>query len=180
MEIKINNKTIGLDANNHERTSLGSSNSFSNILNEVKLKSKNIVTSEIIEVSQLEGGITTGNPLIDTLPDEDKAQVLDAIKKLNNIFDIDMLGSPDKFFKKDSTVNITRIIGQYGNNVTSSELSDLSESLNILMKNGLISNEDYFSALKWIATKQEAFRIQMKSEENKAALSDLMWKPKKL
>lgn len=180
MELKIDNKTIGLNANNYKKTSLDNSNSFSNILNDVKLKSGNIVASEIKEISQLDCGIITGNPLIDALPEEDKTQVLDAIKKLNNIFDVDMLGSPDKFFKKDSTINITRIIGQYGSNVTSSELSDLGESINILMKNGLISNEDYFSALKWIATKQEAFRVQMKSEENKAALSDLMWKPKKL
>lgn len=180
MEIKIDNKTIGLNANNYNKTSLDNSNSFSNILNEVKLKSENTVASNIEEISQLEGGIITGNHLIDALPEEDKTQVLDAINKLNNIFDVDMLGTPDKFFKKDSTINITRIIGQYGGNVTSSELSDLGESINILMKNGLISEEDYFSALRWIATKQEAFRVQMKSEENKAALGDLMWKPKKL
>lgn len=180
MEIKIDNKTIGLNANNYKKTRLDSSNSFSNILNEVKLRSESIVDSETKEISQLECGITTGNPLIDALPEEDKTQVLDAIKKLNNIFDIDMLGRPDKFFKKDSTINITRILGQYGSNVTSSELSDLGESINILMKNGLISEEDYFTALRWIATKQEAFRVQMKSEENKAALGDLMWKPKKL
>lgn len=180
MEIKIDNKTIGLNANKYKKTSLDSSFSFPNILNEVKLKSENTVDSENKEISELEGDITIGNLLIDALPEEDKTQVLDAIEKLNNIFDIDMLGSPDKFFKKDSTINITRILGQYGNNVTSSELADLGESINILMKNGLISDEDYFSTLRWIATKQEAFRVQMKSEENKASLSDLMWKPKKL
>lgn len=180
MKIEIDNKTIGLRANNYKKTSLDSSNSFSNILNEVKLKSESDVDSETEEISQLKGGITTGNLLIDALPDEDKTQVLDAIKKLNNILDIDILGRPDQFFKKDSTINIIRILGQYGSNVTSSELSDLGESISTLTKFGLISNEDYFSALKWIATKQESFRIQMKSEENKAALGDLMWKPKKL
>lgn len=119
MKIEIDNKTIGLSANNYKKTSLDSSNSFSNILNEVKLKSESDVDSETEEISQLKGGITTGNLLIDALPDEDKTQVLDAIKKLNNILDIDILGRPDQFFKKDSTINIIRILGQYGSNVTS-------------------------------------------------------------
>lgn len=177
MEIKIHDKNTRIDECNFKKSNNVSSTSFSNVFNQVALKSKATDDTKMEEMNILKDALKTGNSLIDNLPDKEKSDVLDSIDHLNGIFDIDMLGNPGQFFKKDSTINITRILGLYGKNVSSSELTDLGKQINTLKDNGLISDEDYFAALKWIATKQEAFRVQMKSEENKAYISDLMWKP---
>lgn len=68
-----------------------------------------------------------------------------AVHGLNKIFDIDILGNPDKFINEDSTINMPKILRDCsGSNVDSSELPYLSADVSTLMSNGLISNADYF------------------------------------
>lgn len=188
MEIKIKEKNAAITkiTKSNSTTSIKTINtSFSKIYNNVVNNSKSADTN-ITEINPLKDyedhtdkKITTGNVLIDNLPPKNKADVLKAINDINGIFSIDILGNPDKFINKDSTINITRILDIYGSNIKSSDLDDLSKSINTLMDNGLISNEDYFTALKWIATKQEAFRIKMQSEKNRESIGSLICTNKK-
>lgn len=170
MIIKTLEESIANYSSTSKKTPQNGSFSFSGILNEVSSKSttKNTDKTETIK---------SGNPLIDNLPEKNKGEVLKAIKDLNGIFDIDILGDPDQFFNKDSTINLPRIISKFGQNVSPGELEDLGKAINTLMDNGLIRKEDYFAALKWIATRKEAFRIKMHSEEGIKALSDSILTP---
>lgn len=180
MRIKINEDNSINYRLNSTKTIKNIGTSFSETLNEVENKSTSVDTTAT-EISTFENDIHTGNELIDNLPEKNKSDVLLAIvgsNGLNNIFDIDILGNPDQFIKKDSTINMPRILSEYGNNVSSKDLPALSNCINILMENGLISNEDYFYTLKWISTKQQSLKVNMNSEENKKSISDLMFKPK--
>lgn len=171
MIIKTLEESIANYSSTSKKASKNSSSSFSEILNEVSSKS----TTENTDKKET---IKTGNRLIDNLPEKNKGEVLKAIKDLNGIFDIDILGDPDQFInKKDSTINLPRIISKFGQNVSSGELEDLGKAINTLMDNGLINKEDYFAALKWISTRKEAFRIKMQSENSIKALSDSILTP---
>lgn len=182
MEIKIKEKNASIPKNNSTTSIKTINTSFSDIYKN-SINNPKSADTNITEINPLEDHtdkkITTGNVLIDNLPEKKKADVLKAIKDINEIFSIDILGNPDKFIKKDSTINITRILDIYGSNIKSSDLDDLSKSINTLMDNGLISNEDYFTALKWIATKQEAFRVKIQSEKNRESISSLICTHKK-
>lgn len=180
MDIIKTEQKIGLKANNYKQaTNVNTSSSFSEVLNQVTSKSKTTDDTIKQDTATLKDKMITGNPLIDNLPAKNKGDVLYAINKLNKIFDINMFENSDKFFKKDGSVNITRILGEYGGNVSASELNDLSDAINTLKDNGLLSDEDYFAAIKWIATKQESRRIKMQHEKNEDSISNLMWKPNK-
>lgn len=163
---------------------------FSEIFNEaakeVENKSTNDDTIKELDTTsttadtkeETNNDIKTGNEIIDKLPAKNKTAVLKAIKKINDILGIDILGNLDQFINEDSTINMPRILAMYGNNVKYPDLDTLSTSINTLMTNGLISTKDYFSALKWIATKIKIFQTKLGSEENKKSAGDLMWKPK--
>ena len=177
MEIKIDeNNSINYGLNSIKTTN-NNGTSFSDVLNQATRNSKNVDTT-IENINTFNDAIKTGNELIDKLPDKNKYDVLFSIGKLNQIFDIDILGNPSQFIKKDFTINMPRILAEYGNNVTTSELTDLDTNVNTLMKNGLISNEDYFYTLKWIVTKQQVLKIKIKSEDNKNSVCDSILKPK--
>ena len=180
MSIKINEDKSINDALNSKKSNTNNGPSFSEILNNVNTKSTiSNTTNEKVNPSDIK--ITTGNELIDKLPDKNKGAVLNAIEGphgLNKIFDIDILGDPSQFIKKDSTINMPRILAEYGNNVSSSELPDLSTSVNTLMSNGLISDADYFYTLRWIATKQLASKVKMSSIKNESYISNLILSPK--
>lgn len=113
----------------------------------------------------IKNGIKTGIPIIDNLLSEDRSGAFDGINKLDKIFSIDILGDPDKFIRKDNTINMPRIISEYGNNVKSRDFDDLTGAINKLHDSGLITDEDYFYTLKWIATQKEAIRIKMNNEK---------------
>ena len=171
MIIKTLEESIANYSSTSKKTPQNGSFSFSGILNEITSKS----TTENTDKKET---IKNGNPLIDNLPEKNKGEVLKAIKDLNGIFDIDILGDPDQFInKKDYTINLPRIISKFGQNVSPGELEDLGKAINTLMDNGLIRKEDYFAALKWIATRKEAFRIKIQSEEGIKALSDSILTP---
>lgn len=171
MRIKTLEETITNYSSTSRKISENSGFSFSEILNQVSSKST-------IENTNKKETPKTGNILIDNLSEKNKGEVLKAISDLNDIFDINILADPNQFInKKDSTINLPIIISKFGKNVSSDELEDLGNAINTLMDNGLISKEDYFSALKWIATRKEAFRIKMQSEETIRALSDSILTP---
>lgn len=177
LEVKINESNSMHYGLNSIKTTKNNGTSFSDILNQVTRNSKNVDTT-IENINIFNDTIKTGNELIDKLPNKNKCDVLFSIGKLNQIFDIDILGDPSQFIKKDLTINMPRILSRYGNNVTASELTDLGTHINTLMKNGLISNEDYFYTLKWIETKQQVLKIKMQSEDNMNSLCDSILKPK--
>lgn len=173
MKIKTLEETIANYSSTSRKISENSGFSFSEILNQVSSKP----TTENTDKKET---LKTGNILIDNLPEKNKGEVLKAISDLNDIFDIDILGDPEQFInKKDHTINMPRILSRFGNNVSSDELNDLGEAVNTLMENGLISEEDYFATLKWIATRKEATRLKIQSEENIKALSDSIFKSNK-
>lgn len=178
MEIKVQKNNVKNYGLSFTKTEKNNENSFSSILNQAVNNSSSSQLT-VGETDILKNIDKTGNPLIDNLPEGKKGKVLGAINNLNRIFSINILGDPNQFINKDSTINMPRILAEYGTDVKSSELEDLSKSINTLAENGLISNEDYFYALKWIETKQQSFKIKMNSEKNKASVCDLMWKPKK-
>ncbi|BCZ47142.1 hypothetical protein psyc5s11_32090 [Clostridium gelidum] len=180
MIIKINeDKSINYKLNS-KKSNTNNGPSFSETLNKVINKSTTPnTTNEKINPSDIK--ITTGNELIDKLPNKNKGDVLKAIAGshgLNDIFDIDILGNPDEFINKDSTINMPKILRDYGSNVDSNELGDLSTAVNTLMSNGLISNADYFYTLRWIATKQQALKVKMISIKNESCISNLILAPK--
>lgn len=199
MEIKIKENNSIDYGTNSTKTIKNIKTTFSEIFNEAASKSTNIdatkevdnkstntdTTKEVEHTSttadtkeETNTDIKTGNKIIDNLPAKNKTAVLKAIEKINKILGIDILGDPDQFINKDSTINMPRILAMYGNNVKYPDLDILSTSINTLMTNGLISTKDYFSALQWIATKIKIFQTKLGSEENKKSAGDLMWKPK--
>ncbi|WP_160691824.1 hypothetical protein [Clostridium sp. C2-6-12] len=165
MELKIDNKNNTDYSLSAQKVNNSNGISFSETLKEVSKSYFDIK-------KDLENGKKINAPIIDNLPKNQRSEALDAIDKLDKIFDIDILGNPDQFIRADDTINVPRILSEYGGNVTSFELNDLSDSINKLYECGLISNEDYFSTLKWIATQKEATRIKMTNEKNYGNLVD--------
>ena len=180
MRIKINeDKSINYSLNS-KKLNTNNETSFSETLSKVTNKST-IFNTTNEKVTASDTKITTGNELIDKLPDKNKGDVLKAIQGphgLNDIFDIDILGNPDEFINDDSTIDMPRILRDYGANVDSNELSDLGTAVNTLMSNGLISDADYFYTLRWIAAKQQASKVKMSSIKNESYISNLILSPK--
>ena len=181
MIIKINeDKSINYELNS-KKSNTNNGPSFSETLDKITAKST-IPNTTNEKVNPSDTTIMTGNELIDKLPDKNKGDVLKAIRGphgLDKIFDIDILGNPDKFINEDSTINMPKILRDYGSNVDSTELGDLGTDVNTLMSNGLISNADYFYTLRWIATRQQALKVKMSSIKNESCISNLILAPKK-
>lgn len=180
MRIKINeDKSLNYELNS-KNSNTNNGTYFSETLN--KLTNKSTITNTTTEkVNTSDTKIMTGNELIDKLPDKNKGDVLKAIAGphgLNDIFDIDILANPDKFINEDSTIDMPRILRDYGSNIDSTELGYLGMAVNTLMSNGLISDADYFYTLRWIATKQQAFKVKMSSIKNEGCIRNLILAPK--
>lgn len=158
MEIKSIDKNKADYASSTPKVDKNDGSSFSQTLDEVSKSYINIKKN-------IKNGIKTGIPIIDNLPREDRSGAFDGINTLNKVFSIDILGDPDQFIRKDNTINMPRIISEYGTNVKSRDFDDLTGAINKLHDSGLISDEDYFYTLKWIATQKEALRIKMNNEK---------------
>ena len=76
------------------------------------------------------------------------------VKDLEDILDFDLEERKDKYIKKNGKINISDILNEYGSNVSGNDLKKLGETINSLYNSGAIDTEDYFYAMKWIATKQ--------------------------
>lgn len=188
MEIKIKEKNVAIPKNNSTTSIKTINTSFSEIYTDV-VNTSNSTDKNITETNPLkayehdtvnenitDNEIITGNPLIDKLPKEKKSDVMKSIKDIDQMCGIDILRNGDKFINKDNTINIMRILNIYGNKITSSDLDDVSKAINVFMDNGLIKSEDYYAALKWIATRQEAVRIKMQNELRKDDLCNVILK----
>lgn len=165
MEIKVANKNNADYNSSAQKTNNNNGMSFSETLNEIS-KSYSDIKKDI------DSGKKINIPTIDNLPRDKRGDAFDAINKLDKIFDIDILGHSDQFIKDDGTINMPRILSEYGGNVSSLEFDDLTKAINKLYDCGLISNEDYFSTLKWIATQKEASKIKMNNEKMVGNLVD--------
>jgi hypothetical protein len=132
--------------------------SFSETLDEVS-KSYINIKKNILK------GLKTNYPAIDDLPREKRADAFDGIGKLDEIFGIDILGDPDQFLRTDGTINMPRILAEYGPDAVPFDENKLSKGINELYDCGLITTEDYFYTLKWIATQKEAARVKMNTEK---------------
>lgn len=165
MEIKSIDKNNADYSTSTPKADNKAGNSFSKTLDEVSKSYINIKKN-------IKNGLKTGIPIIDKLPKEDRSGAYDGINTLNEIFSIDILGDPDQFIRKDNTINMPRIISEYGSNVKSRDFDNLTGAINKLHDSGLVSDEDYFYTLKWIATQKEAIRIKMNNEKIAGNLVD--------
>lgn len=120
----------------------------------------------------IQNGIKTDIPTIDNLPREKRGDAFDGIDKIDEVFGIDILGDPGQFLRNDGTINMIRILGEYGSDAVPFDEKKLSKGLNELYDCGLISTEDYFYTLRWIATQKEAARIKMNTEKIAGTLVD--------
>ncbi|OOM75358.1 hypothetical protein CLPUN_33040 [Clostridium puniceum] len=160
MEIKVSDKNFIDYSASIPKTNNSDKSNFSETLNEMSNQSH----------INIKKNITLYIPTIDNLPRDKKGKALDAINKLDKIFSIDILGNPDQFMRNDFTIDMVRILSEYGNNATSFDFNDLTKSINTLLDCGLITNEDYFYTLRWIATMKQALKIKMNSVENKGTI----------
>lgn len=180
MEIKIrNSNTIGYEHNSIKTIRDNCNATFSESLHQVVTKSTSTLPSSK-EIDELQNNNkTTGIPKIDNLSEQKKDIVFKSIKTLNDMFDINILQNKDEFFNEDSQIKIRDILDGYGDHITSNDLNSLSSTINRLLDTGMISNEDYYYAIKWMALKREQFNVKLKIENTKSIANNLMWNPKK-
>ena len=167
MIIKINQHNPINSRLNSTKTVEYSGPTFLETLNTVANNSTSTKTSSE-GIAQLQDDTkTTGIQRIDKLAEGRKGIVLKAIDSLDHILDINILQNKDEFFNEDSQIKIRDILDGYGDHVTSNEMTDLGKTINVLMDNGMISNDDYFYALKWMAMKAEQFSVKLQNEDTK-------------
>lgn len=155
MEIKVNDKNnIDYSISSATKPNNSDSSSFSETLDEVKKSHINI-----------QNGLKTNIPTIDNLPREKRADAFDGINKLDEVFGIDILGDPDQFLRKDGTINMVRILAEYGADAVPFDENKLTKGINKLYDCGLITTEDYFYTLRWIATQKQAAKVKMNTEK---------------
>lgn len=178
MEIKVqeNNSTnYNLDSAKDKKYT---ESNFSDILNEVATNStsnkRKVQETDLLQNPRLKAVMDK----IDALPKKDRDDVINSIKTINKALGINIFGNADKFLNDDSTINLQRILYEYGDNVSYRDLNELNNAINVLHKNGLVSDDDYFYALKWLETKQMLFETKVNAEEKKKTTGDSMWKSK--
>lgn len=71
------------------------------------------------------------------------------------------------YLKDNGKVDVKRMLDEYGGKVKTNELRELSKIVTGMFKEELVDEEDYFYALKWIATKakQKSTIINIKKKE---------------
>jgi hypothetical protein len=126
MEIKVNDKNnIDYSISSITKSNNSDGSSFSETLDEVK-------KSYINTKKNIQNGIKTNIPTIDNLPKEKRADAFDGINKLDEVFGIDILGNPDQFLRADDTINMPRILAEYGGNAVPLDDVKLTKAINKL------------------------------------------------
>ena len=166
MEVKIQKNNDTNYNSNCKNTTQKNGISFSEALNSVVIDSKNTQllnnNNDKLNFSEDVLNGKTGIPTIDILPAKNKACVLKSMKKLYDIFGL----NPYDYLKDDSTLDIKRMIHDFGDGkIPSYNLDALNKAINTLHDNGLIDDENYFYAVKWMAEKAEAVKIKAQSEK---------------
>lgn len=166
MEIKVNDKNnIDYSISSTTKANNSDGSSFSETLDEVKKSYINIKKN-------IQNGIKTNIPTIDNLPREKRGDAFDGINKLDEVFGIDILGDSDQFLRKDGTINMPRILAEYGADAVPFDENKLTKGINKLYDCGLINTEDYFYTLRWIATQKQASKVKMNTEKIAGTLVD--------
>ncbi|SFC55727.1 hypothetical protein [Clostridium uliginosum] len=181
MEIKIGNKKISDYEYSSIKTTRDTNTTFKEQLNKAITSCNNVQTSikdkdlngKDINKSQSEIGQTEKSDK-EELTEKHKEIVSKAIEDMEKIFNINMSKNPDEYYKKNKKINITEIIRKYGNNVSSNDLNDLEKTVTSLWKEGMIDDDDYFNAIKWITLKVEQKTVKLKLENEKKHIQDII------
>lgn len=133
---------------------LESIGNIDNIIDTIKPTKILISNKEQLSFKEIVDGINKSNKK--NIEDNNYKLDFDSkpVKDLEDILDFDLEKDKDRFIKKNGKINISDILNEYGSNVSGNDLKKLGETINSLYNSGAIDTEDYFYAMKWIATKQ--------------------------
>lgn len=133
---------------------LESIGNINNIIDTIKSTKILISNKEQLSFKEIVDGINKSNKK--NIEDNNYKLDFDSkpVKDLEDILDFDLEEDKDRFIKKNGKINISDILNEYGSNVSGNDLKKLGETINSLYNSGAIDTEDYFYAMKWIATKQ--------------------------
>lgn len=133
---------------------LESIGNINNIIDTIKSTKILISNKEQLSFKEIVDGINKSNKK--NIEDNNYKLDFDSkpVKDLEDILDFDLEEDKDRFIKKNGKINISDILKEYGSNVSGNDLKKLGETINSLYNSGAIDTEDYFYAMKWIATKQ--------------------------
>lgn len=96
--------------------------------------------------------------------EEDKKKIDQAFDTLTAIFDADIREYGDKYINEDNTVNVHKMIDELGDYVSSDEMSSFGKAIGELYDKGMISREDFFFALRWMAAKIKGSSVKVNSD----------------
>ncbi|GAA0075765.1 hypothetical protein UT300005_01430 [Clostridium sp. CTA-5] len=175
MDIKIDDKIINNTLSSSKNISRNNTNTFKEEFNKALLeendkKVPNIkgLNKNINDPQNICKKSSTKNDVIKVYGKNNEL-IVKSIKDMEKIFNIDIIGNEDKYFKEDNKIDILKIIDNYGDNVGDNDLEDLQKTVTTLWKENMITDEDYFYAIKWIALKveQKAIKIQLENVKKK-------------
>lgn len=89
------------------------------------------------------------------------------VKVFNNILNVDEPKGRNMYLKDNGKIDVMKMLKEYGNDVKTKDLNTLASVIGALYKEGLIDDEDYFNALKWIRTKimEKSIEININKKE---------------
>lgn len=96
--------------------------------------------------------------------EEDKKKIDQAFDTLTSIFDADIRDFGDKYINEDNTVNVHKMIDELGDYVSSDEMTSFGKAIGELYDKGMISREDFFFALRWIAAKVKGSSVKVNAD----------------
>ncbi|MBW6410053.1 hypothetical protein [Clostridium weizhouense] len=181
MDIKIYDKTINNTLSSSKKISRNNVNIFKKEFNKALLEENN---KKVPNIKGLNKNINAPQNICKKLSikndviknyGKNNELIVKNIKDMERILDIKIIGNEDKYFKEDNKIDIFKIIDNYGSNVSSNELEDFQRTVTTLWEEGMITDEDYFYAIKWIALKVEQKSIKIKLENVKKKTEDYIY-----
>ena len=170
MEITVQDSGSINHESNHKSIKKTNGTSFADTLESAVNNSKTPQTNNK-EVAATENNLIkdaelTGIPRIDSLPKKNKNTVLKAIYEVSRILGIDVY----KHFNNDGTIDMKGILGNFKGHIKSCDMEVLVKSINDLHDNGLIDDENYIYALKWIQAKELADNVKLSSDNKENSI----------
>lgn len=145
MDVKIENEPLRLDSyKNTKSTNKSSNNTISfgecldNSINEIQ-KSFDLHEKE-----------------------DSSGDIKSAIATIKRCLKIDIT---EKDYKDNGKLDIMGIIKKYGDKLSTRDIKDFKDSLDVLWDKGAIDTEDYFEAVKWLSLRNISNNLDSKSEE---------------
>lgn len=171
MGIKIDDKIINNALSSSKNISKNTTNTFKDEFNKALLEENN---KKVLNINQsqsvCEKSVVKDNVI--KIYGKNNELIVKSIEDMEKIFNIDIMGNEDQYFKEDNKIDILKIIDNYGDNVRDKDLEDLQKTVTTLWKEGMITDEDYFYAIKWIALKMEQKAIKLRLENVKKETED--------